>query len=222
MKEYKIVIFDFDGTVADSYESNAGTAKMVLDRNGLTLPKGAVYGDLIGPPLAVTFERWFPDMPEEERDGLIAQFRELFAGRSHLCEIYPGMTELLAGLRERGTLVGMASMKRQVYMASLLDKLGLSGYFDCVRGRDPAAGIVTKAETIGVVLDMAGLEAGQALLVGDSEYDMQGALECGMDFVAVYYGYGFRHEAGREAPDERCVYKAETVGELSGFLLGQK
>lgn len=74
----------------------------------------------------------------------------------------------------------------------------LGKYFDVMCGRAEGKGIVTKADICRLALNKLGVGTENAVLIGDSKYDEEGAAEVGIDFIAAMYGFGFDSE--QEAP----------------------
>ncbi len=218
---YRAVLFDMDGTLLDSYEANAGTAKIIMERFGISPPEGVPLRKFIGPPLDQTFGRWYT-WKEGELEELIAAFRALYEERKFLCRVYPGIFPLLEALRQRGIRTAMATLKRQPYAQLLGDHFGLSRRLDRIQGREPEKGVDTKADVVRTAMEGLGVtDPRQAVLVGDSVLDLRGAREAGVDFAAVYYGFGFSHDPGDGADPAFCTASLETVEELSGFLLNE-
>lgn len=217
---YRAVLFDMDGTLLDSYEANAGTGRIIMERFGFEPPPGIPMRKFIGPPLEQTYGRWY-SWREGELEQVLSAFRALYEERKFLCQVYPGIFPLLRELRQRGVATAMATLKRQAYARLLAEKFGLAEELDWVQGREPDRGVGTKAEVIRAAMERLGVtDPRQAVMVGDSLLDQAGAREAGVDFIAVYYGFGFSHDPGDEADPALCVRSAETVEELRDILLG--
>lgn len=112
-----------------------------------------------------------------------------------MAQAYQGMSALLATLKARGKSLGLATLKNEIFAAEMLKNLGLVSYFDAIRGMDQGD-TLTKAQLLKRCMEDLSAPAGETILVGDSEYDALGALETGIDFLAVTYGYGFPQGKG--------------------------
>lgn len=219
-KQYRAVLFDMDGTLLDSYEANAGTGKILMERFGIAPPPDKPMRKFIGPPLEQTYGRWFR-WEEGELERFIKEFRALYEERKFLCTVYPGIFPLLEGLRKAGIKTAMATLKRHPYARLLAERFGLARRLDWVQGRCPEEGIDTKADTVRAAMEQLGVnDPKEVALIGDSVLDLEGAKEAGVDFIAVYYGFGFSHDPGDEAEETLCAARAETVEELTKLLLG--
>lgn len=219
---YRAVLFDMDGTLLDSYEANAGTGLLIMERFGFAPPPGIPMRKFIGPPLEQTYGRWYR-WKEGELEEVLAAFRALYEERKFLCKVYPGIFPLLEELRRAGVKTAMATLKRQAYAQLLADRFGLSQRLDWVQGREPDKGVDTKADTVRAAMERLGVAGPrEVILVGDSNLDLQGARDAGVDFAAVYYGFGFAHQPGDEADPAFCTVRADTVEDLREFLLGKR
>lgn len=219
-KQYRAVLFDMDGTLLDSYEANAGTGKILMERFGISPLPEKPMRKFIGSPAEDTYGRWFR-WEEGELERFIREFRALYEERKFLCAVYPGIFPLLEGLRKAGVKTAMATLKRHPYARLLAERFDLARRLDWVQGRCPEEGIHTKADTVRAAMKQLGIEdPSEAALVGDSIPDLEGARETGVDFIAVYYGFGFSHEPGDEAEERFCAARAGTVEELAKLLLG--
>lgn len=102
------------------------------------------------------------------------------------------MAQVLRQLREDGSFLGVATLKKEDFAREMLEGCGILSCFDTVCGMD-AADSLTKADLLRRGMQRAGAAPDDTVLVGDSEFDVTGAKEAGVGFLAVTYGFGF-HE----------------------------
>ncbi len=188
----KLIIFDLDGTLLDTSEGILHcyhkTASM------LNLKKNSVENDsiVIGGPLSDGFRALY-DIPDEETLAkAIDAYRSLYAneGIKKFCR-YDGMDSALSCLKADGYQLGVATLKLEEYAKSMLKDAGLAKYFDIIHGWDGTEKY-TKAYTVTKVLFEQKCLAKDAVLVGDSVYDKNGAEIAGVDFLGVTYGFGIK------------------------------
>lgn len=213
---YDTLLFDLDGTLTDSAEGIINSVKYGLEGVGIYEYDEATLNDFIGPTLAYSFSTFYK-LPQETADKAIALYRERykrigkFENRPY-AEV-PGM---LATLKQAGFRIILATGKPLHFARDILEHFDLSKFFDFICGADEKAGIISKADVINEIKrNVSGIEKERAVMIGDRKYDVEGALQCGLDCIGVLYGYGSREEL--EAAGS--TYIAETVPALEAMLL---
>ncbi|SDR67138.1 HAD family hydrolase [Parafannyhessea umbonata] len=212
-----VVVFDFDGTIADTLPSIVAVARHVLSAWGLPQERLADCPKLVGPPFPQAFSMVF-GLSEADAREVTRRYREEYGALGpEAWPAFPGMGALLEGLRASGRLLAVASSKRTEILHRALSDEGLLGRFDVVRGKQSDAQ-QSKAETLSAVLEDLGVAADDAVMVGDRHFDVDAALACGVPCVGVTYGgtapLGELEEAGA------CTV-AGSVEELGHVLLGR-
>ena len=109
---------------------------------------------------------------------------------------------LVAELKRRGYRLAVASAKPTFYVTQIMDHFNLSRYFEVIAGTDLNGPKVTKSQVIEEALERMSLSdhRDQVIMVGDREHDILGARRCGIQCVAVSYGYGSREELEKAQP----------------------
>ena len=185
----KLIIFDLDGTLLDTSDGILHcyhkTASM------LNLRKNSVENDsiVIGGPLSDGFRTLY-DIPDEETLAkAIDTYRKLYANEGITkFSAYNGINTALSELKSDGYQLGVATLKLEEYAKSMLKNAGLAKYFDIIHGWNGTEKC-TKAYTVTKVLFEQKCLAKNAVLVGDSVYDKNGAEIAGVDFLGVTYDY---------------------------------
>lgn len=180
----KLIIFDLDGTLLDTSDGILHcyhkTASM------LNLRKNSVENDsiVIGGPLSDGFRTLY-DIPDEETLAkAIDTYRNLYANEGITkFSAYNGIDTSLSELKSDGYQLGVATLKLEEYAKSMLKNAGLAKYFDIIHGWNGTEKC-TKAYTVTKVLFEQKCLAKNAVLVGDSVYDKNGAEIAGVDFLA--------------------------------------
>ena len=135
---------------------------------------------------------------------------------------YPGIKELLEGLKEKGITLAVASSKPDQMVKIVLDHFQLDTYFDVIMGSDINRPKMTKAEVILQVLEKMNCldEREQVIMVGDRHYDVLGAKEAGLSCIGVTYGYGTKEEllrAGAVKTADNTRELGKTPGSVKGL-----
>ena len=211
-----VIIFDFDGTLADTKASILSTATTVLTRWGVPPESLERIGEIIGPPFPQAFEQVF-GLSHEDAEEVTRRYREIY---THLgveaWPAFPGVPHMLEALRSADRRLAVASSKRADLVERGLSDNGLMPFFEVVRAKEHD-GEATKADAIRQIVAEMGASVSDAVMVGDRFHDVEAAAECGVPCVGVLYG----DTADRaELEDAGAVAIAETVGELLGIILG--
>ncbi len=203
MKKYKAVLFDLDGTLLDTSEGILASVRYVIEKEGLPPITGGESDKFIGPPIQNSLKKEY-NLSSEEATRLAAIFRERYS-TVDLCKasLYPGVLEMLSELRKIGCKIGVATYKRMDYASDILDKFDILPLCDCVEGAD-FEGRFTKKDIINNCIDNLNCPKSEVLMIGDTENDLIGAQNAGIDFLAVTFGFGFKDKSKLEFYAENC------------------
>lgn len=211
-----LVLFDFDGTLANTVPAITSTARTVLLRHGRT---DADLGDLrrlVGPPFPQAYSLVY-GFSEEEAAQITQEYREIYHGLGPAgWPLFDGVRELLRDLRAAGRRLAVASSKRIEMVGGALADNGVEDLFDVALGK-PSDENVRKADTIRRALAELGASPDEAVMVGDRHHDVEAALACGIPCVGVSYG-GTGDLA--EFSEAGACSVADSIDELRRLLLG--
>src|SRR3954452_289331 len=136
MPRFRAVLFDFDGTLADSYAAITATVNHVLTRYGKPALSEAQVRSLVGHGLESLIANILPGIDPQAAAGLYREHHPTVM-KSHT-RLLPGVAEGLAALQEAGVKLGVCSNKPSYFTRALLGMLGIDHYFDAVYGPDDA------------------------------------------------------------------------------------
>ncbi|MBQ7654199.1 MAG: HAD-IA family hydrolase [Clostridia bacterium] len=198
----KYVIFDFDGTIADSSEGVRDSLIYAYNAFSLPLPDEETIRKFFGPPLTASFMK-YAGVDEETGAAMTAKYRELYTDNAmYRLKLYDGMKELLENLSNDNIKIAIASSKPKKFFDKLLNRLEIAQYFNAVSGAAMDAKDDSKREIILQSLDSLGVEnKNEALMVGDRKFDILGAKGAGIRSVGVTYGFGSREEFEKAGAD---------------------
>ena len=185
------VLFDFDGTLADSSEGIFHTALYTVRKLGVNREyTEEELRRFVGPPLRECFVVAF-GLEESLLDDAVRIYREEYdkSGR-FMMKLYPGMKKTLLAIKSMGMKLGVASFKSEKLVTECLDFLGILDLFDSVHGSSLVENR-TKSDIINLVLSDLGRAKSSVLMVGDTMADLNGAVASGVPFLGVTYGFGF-------------------------------
>lgn len=208
----KAIFFDLDGTLTDSGPGIMNCAQPALAHFGIQVEDREQLRVFVGPPLRQSFARF--GIPEEDINEAIRIFRARYVpiGKFENAP-YPGIDSLLAALKAEGYPLFVATSKPEVTAIEVLEHFHLAEYFDRICGASLDEGRETKEDVITYLLAQIGAPE-QAIMVGDTDYDVIGAKAHGIPTIGVTWGYG-ETEAMQAAG---AVALADTPEELLRLL----
>src|SRR5580658_8221097 len=213
----RALIFDLDGTLIDSKLDLALSINATLQNIGRSpLPHEAIFG-MVGNGASVLVQRalGLKDVTDAEVETGLAYFLSYY--RSHMLDntvAYPGVREGLALLENYPMAV--LTNKPVNFSRAILDGLGLSRYFRFIYGGNSFE--KKKPHPMGVQTLLSELNSGahEAMMVGDSDVDVQTARNAGIWACGVSYGLGA--EGLRANPPDLML---DTLAELPSHLNGR-
>lgn len=184
----KAILFDLDGTLTDSGEGIINCATLALEHFGLPVPDRETMRVFVGPPLDETFMKF--GVPADKTDEAIAVYRSRYTTVGKFENIpYPGVEKMLRSLKEHGHKLYVATSKPEKLSMEILEHFDLAKYFDLICGATLDGSRSKKADIITYLLEKAG-GAENAVMVGDTSYDVIGAKAHSMPCIGVSWGYG--------------------------------
>ena len=188
------IVFDLDGTLAETAPDIIAVLNMILAREGLPAVPVSRARDLVGAGARALIERGFrlQGMPldAETLERLFLDFLDLYAGRiadeSHL---YPGVEAALDDLSRAGHLLAVCTNKPERHSRLLLSALRIDARFSAICGRDTFPVCKPDPRHLTLTIAQAGGDPGRAIMVGDSSTDIDTARAAGIPVIAVPFGY---------------------------------
>ena len=215
MKHYELVVFDWDGTLMDSFPRIVLCHRQVARDFGLAVPGEEAVRRLIGLDLGVIFRTLYAGHDALDVEAMRAAYRRhwLREDRSAM-PLFDGVEDGLRRLEESGLMLAVATGKSRRGLARSLEQTGLGGLFVTSRCADEARA-KPHPQMLLDILDFTGLESRQVLMVGDTTYDMEMAAGAGVDALGVAYGSHGVDELAACTP----LPVARRFAEVTDFLL---
>ncbi len=213
---YKLLVFDWDGTLMDSEARITGCLAMTFEDLGFAAPPREALLNVIGLGLPEAFRTLAPEIDGETLRGLTDRYRYHFLSDHHApATLFPGARETLVALDRAGYLLGVATGKGRRGLDRSLDETGCSGLFAVTRCADETAS-KPDPQMLVEVMDVAGAWPHETLMIGDTEYDMLMARHAGAGALAVSYGVHARERLLAAKP-LGCL---DDIREITGWLAG--
>ncbi len=212
--EFKAVLFDFDGTIADTGVGIFNSIRFAIAASGFEPLSEARLRTFIGPPIFDSFKREL-NMTDEQSTFAVKKYREAYIRNGIFqFEIYDGIESLIKLLKANGIKVGIASSKPEKFLIKIVDFLRFNEYIDYISApvgddspQDKSALILNAAEYFGV-------KKSEIIMVGDRLFDINGANLAGIKSIGVTFGYGSK----KELTDANATYIANNADEIKDII----
>ncbi len=213
----RLAIFDCDGTLVDSQANICLAMEHAFTEKGMAPPPRQATRRIVGLSLVEAMRELLPQAADALHRDMAERYKEAFftlRGNGLVDEpLYDGMSELLSELDESGWLLAVATGKSDRGLERCLDHHGIRGLFVSLQTADrhpskPHPSMIYQA------LADAGVEAGRAVMIGDTVYDIHMGVAAGCRTIGVGWGYHPLEEL-REAGGDALV---ETMDELKTAL----
>ena len=216
----RAVLFDFDGTLADTLSCIIETARTVLLAHGFSEDELGDLRRLVGPPFPQAYSMVY-GVSEEEAASITADYRSIYEKiGARAWPLYEGVRELLARLHDAGLVLGVVSSKGQHLIERGLADNDLTQLFEVVGGNNPADP-VTKEQTLARILgeleSVRSIRSSECAMVGDRRFDIEAAHACSVPSIGVTWGATCERSELEEAEADAIVDSPEELAEL---LLG--
>jgi len=186
---YKVIIFDWDGTLMDSIDKIVASVKAACQDCQLQSPSSEAIRQIVGLSLPKAMQQLFPEQPLAQQEAIIAAYRHQYIAldTQHPTPFYPGIVSWLKALKAQGYLLAVATGKGRNGLDRLLDKCEVRDLFAVTYCADQTASKPDPLMLQRILTDL-NLQPEQALMVGDSSYDLEMANNANMDCMGVSYG----------------------------------
>lgn len=192
-KPLRLILFDVDGTLADSQGAITGAMAEAFAGAGLDVPPREAILSIVGLSLPLAMAELAPDQDDATIEALVEGYKSSYmlsrqaAGAAH-SPLYPGAREALAELHEVPEyLLGVATGKSQRGLDALIDAHGL----DCFVTRQVADHHPSKPHPSMILTAMAetGADRDSTVMIGDTRFDIEMGRAAGVITIAVPWGY---------------------------------
>ena len=195
------LIFDFDGTIADTNRGIILCTQATLKEMGLPIASDERIQATIGLPLRTCFERG-TDTPEERLDEAVVTYRRLFddVAVPHIT-LFEGVPQTLQALRDRGLQLSIATSRGIASLLMLLSVLGIGEHFcdlvypEIVKNPKPAP------DPALLLMERLGARPEETIVIGDTVFDLKMGQNAGCRVCGVTFGNQTRAELATVSPD---------------------
>ena len=183
-----LLIFDWDGTLSDSTSRIVSCLQQAAVSAGVQVLSDDAIRNIIGLGLPEAMECLYPDLSADKKECVRQEYVRHFLLVDHEpSPFYPGVIEGLTRLRQKDFRMAVATGKSRRGLDRVLGRLKMQHFFDGTRCADETASKPNPL-MLNELLAEFDLLPEKAIMVGDTEYDMDMALQAGVHRVAVSYG----------------------------------
>lgn len=192
LSDVRLVVFDCDGTLVDSAHLIVAAMQTALARCGVPVAESEAIRRTIGLSLVEAVGALLPGAAAAERVAAVSHYRDAFralVGRPDLRPpLFPGVRQMLEELAAGGCLIGIATGKSRQGIQRTLAEHDLDHLFVTVRTGDDGPGKPHPGMLCAALADV-GAEPSEALVIGDTTFDILMARQAGVAAIGVSWGY---------------------------------
>lgn len=213
-KKYKLVIFDWDGTVMDSISKIVNCIRHSALALNIEPPSDTAIKNIIGMSLELAIEVLFPD-DVAQHPALIKGYKQQYRVDTTPTPVFDNVENVLSTLKTQGVILAIATGKGRAGLERLLDESQLREFFSASRTSCEAQS-KPSPDMLYQLLDELGVNVDDALMIGDTKIDMAMAKAAGMDRIGVTMGVHNAEQLNEFTP----VATVDSYQQLQRILVG--
>lgn len=188
MAGYQLLVFDWDGTVADTVHHIVGAMQAAIAEVGLPSRSREQVLGIIGLGMQEAARTLFPDIEADLQDRMVSCYSQNYlAATTGRTVLFPGVRETLEQLRDEGYLLAVATGKSRRGLERAFADTGTRELFHTSRCADETFS-KPHPRMLLEIMQMFDAEPAGTLMIGDSRFDLQMAANASVPSIAVSYG----------------------------------
>ncbi|MBO6525701.1 HAD-IA family hydrolase [Erythrobacter sp.] len=215
----RLVVFDCDGTLVDGQAAICETMEQAFASVGMVAPDRHLVRRMVGLSLPYAMRELAPDASDDERHAVVEAykigFRDLRLSGGLREPLFEGIGALIDELDKEGWLLAVATGKSDRGLHACLDTHGIKHRFVSLQTADRHPSKPHPAMLEASLID-AGVAPAEAVMIGDTSFDIEMAKSAGVRAIGVSWGY---HEP-QELFDAGASAVADTAGQLGDMIRG--
>jgi phosphoglycolate phosphatase len=200
--KFDLIIFDWDGTLANSTELIIDAICHASVGAGLPMPARQAASGIIGLGLREALIELFGEISEPQLQQMVAGYAQHYNAGENNVPLFHGVNETVAELHRKGVALGVATGKGRGGLNRALENSGIGHYFHATRCVDECFS-KPHPQMILELMEEVGATPERTLMIGDTSFDLQMAQSAQVDRLAVTYG---AHPLSRLLPHEPLVH----------------
>ncbi|QDC44003.1 HAD family hydrolase [Methylophilus medardicus] len=216
MKQFDLIVWDWDGTVADSTGLISQALIQAAQEAGLPELSESRARSIIGLGLRESIQVLFGDIPASQAQALATHYQRNYYANENNILLFAGIAETIVALSKKGIKLAVATGKGRRGLNTALQQSGLAKYFHATKTVDECFS-KPHPQMLDELMDELVAMPARTLMIGDSQYDLQMGKNAGVMTAAVSYGSQTAAHLSQYSPD----YLFDDVATLSAWLLEQ-
>lgn len=184
---FDLIVFDWDGTLADSANAIVFSIQSAARDLGVTEPSNEEARYVIGLGLSEAIEHLFPSLTPQKLFLLSERYRHHYLAQDKKISLYKGASEIIRALHEENFLLAVATGKSRAGLNRAFKSSGLGSFFQASRCADETFSKPHPAMLLELMSQFS-VEANRTLMIGDTTHDLQMAINARVSGVGVTYG----------------------------------
>lgn len=181
-KPFRAVIFDFDGTLVDSYEAHLESFRRALSKFGLKVEDKEIYRRF-GKAARQMLVEVLPEKEHPHISEMVREKRNQFVETSLNVRVFEGVEDVLRFLKNGGVKVGLATSADRPSVVRVLERANLADYFDVIVSAEDVKEAKPNPRVFTLTVERLGSRPEECLAVGDSIFDVIAARNAGIRIV---------------------------------------
>ncbi|MCR4964966.1 MAG: HAD family hydrolase [Bacteroidales bacterium] len=192
----RLVIFDFDGTMADTRQNIVRVMQQTMRTLDLPVADDDTCASTIGLPLKACFHVIYPQLSDEEGERCAETYRRIFFANAKgwVPNLFPNVLETIQTLYSHGVMMAIASSRNSTSLRGFLQEMNLTEVVRMVVGADEVKAHKPDPEPVNVILSALKIPADECVVVGDMPVDIMMGNAAGAHTCAVTFGNASREE----------------------------
>lgn len=186
-KRFDLLIFDWDGTLADSTKAIVDAINFASQDTGLSQPTEQASRDIIGLELRQALRVLFGDVDADTLNQLAQRYHYHYSARQDYIPLFNGVMEAMQELADAGYMIAVASGKGRKGLHHAIESSGLANLIIASRSSDDCHS-KPHPQMLDEIKDELGVVSERAVMIGDTTFDLQMASHAGMASLGVTYG----------------------------------
>lgn len=215
MNSYKLIIFDWDGTLMDSIGRIVSSMQAAAAHCSLLVPSDEQVKEIIGLSLPVALDALFPDNNSQQNEAMLSQYKYQYVdGDKTPSPLFDDALTLLTALKRNDKLLAVATGKGRQGLQRIFNETNTEGFFQASRC---AGEVLSKPDPdmLYSLLDELSIAPEQAIMIGDTSHDMKMAQSAGVDRIGITLGVHDRKILSQYKP--KAI--VDSLSELQRLLL---